>query len=323
MTDWQQAINSSFKDSEALLDYLQIPIQARANFIPLKDFPLRVTPFYADLIKKNTPNDPLLLQVIPQTLELLQHPDYTNDAVGDQDAIKHPGLIHKYKGRVLLSMTGACAIHCRYCFRRNFAYADNMPDLSPTSDIINYLKADNTITEVIFSGGDPLMLSDKKLEKHLTALDAIQQIKTIRFHTRMPSILPSRINASLIQLLASSSKHIIFVSHINHAQEINAEVQAAFNRLRQANITLLNQAVLLKGINDTVSDLKALSLKVFESGIMPYYLHCLDKVTGTTHFDLPTKKARQLVDELTAELPGYLIPRLVQEIPQKKSKTHV
>ncbi len=320
---WQQEIANSFKNLNELLDYLELTHHDRKSFENLKTFPLRVTRFYADLINKDDINDPLLLQIIPQSKEQLKITGYKSDAVGDLNAIKHPGLIHKYQGRALLSLTAACGIHCRYCFRREFPYSDNIPNLSVDSPIMHYLEETQDIHEVILSGGDPLMLSDKKLQSHMHNLESIKHIKTIRFHTRMPSILPSRITNELLTMLKLSSKNIVMVLHINHAQEINNLVVKACLKLKENGITLLNQSVILKGINNSASILKDLSFVLFEAGVLPYYIHCLDKVAGTAHFDLPRKEAKTIINELKTQLPGYLVPRLVEEIKGEASKTHI
>ncbi len=320
---WQKDVSNNFKQLDELLNFLDINKKDAQKFYQHKTFPIKITQFYANLIQKNDPNDPLLLQVIPQTLEQQSPDGYKTDAVGDLSAIKYPGLIHKYQGRALLSLTAACGIHCRYCFRRSFPYSDNTPDLSANSELMKYLKKNCDIHEVILSGGDPLMLSDKKLNSIMQSLDAIQHIKTVRFHTRMPSILPNRITSELLNRLSISSKHIVFVLHINHPNEINKDVMRACQKLKSINITLLNQSVLLKDVNDSSSVLKGLSNALFDAGILPYYLHCLDKVKGVAHFDTPRKTAKKLMVELKKQLPGYLIPKLVEEIAGESSKTHI
>ena len=268
---WQHEVSNSFKNLNELLDYLSIPINDRHQYTNISQFPLRVTHFYANLIKKNDINDPLLLQIMPQAIEHNSHPDYQSDAVGDLSAIKLPGLIHKYHGRVLLSLTAACGIHCRYCFRREFPYSENTPDLTTDSALFNYIKKHTEINEVILSGGDPLMLSDKKIEHTLDTIEAIEHIQTIRFHSRMPSILPQRITQRLLNRLQSSHKNIIIVLHINHANEINDAVITACHTLKQAGVTLLNQSVLLKNINNHIYALKNLSVRT---------IHRLDRLTS-------------------------------------------
>lgn len=320
---WQHEIANSFKNIDELLDYLNILPEEREQFKNLSQFPLKVTRFYAQLIKKNNVNDPLLLQVIPQSIENNTHPDFHSDAVGDLSSIKAPGLIHKYQGRVLISLTAACGIHCRYCFRREFPYSDNTPDLSLNGSILNYLKQHQDIDEVILSGGDPLMLSDKKFNNILQSFNLLTNIKTIRIHTRMPSVLPSRITTALLNNLKHCDKNIIIVLHINHPQEIDENIVEACQQLKQIGVTLLNQSVLLKNINNSSEILQQLSQTLFNAGILPYYLHCLDKVTGTSHFDTPRQRAISLINQLREKLPGYLVPKLVEEIAGKASKTHI
>lgn len=320
---WQKEITNSFKSLSVLFDYLKIPNQDRQAFENLDAFPLKVTAFYADLIKKNDINDPLLLQIIPQAKEQLKLSGYESDAVGDLAALKLPGLIHKYQGRVLLSLTEACGIHCRYCFRREFPYSDNIPKLAANSPIMQYLKKNQDIHEIILSGGDPLMLSDKKLQTLMQNLESIKHIKTIRLHTRMPSILPTRITPELLNMLQKSSKNIVMVLHINHAQEINEAVMNACKKLKKYEITLLNQSVMLNKVNGSVLVLKELSFKLFEAGVLPYYIHALDKVSGTAHFDLAKKDTKSIMMKLKAQLPGYLVPKFVEEIKGEASKTHI
>lgn len=320
---WQHEIANSFKNLNNLLHYLNIADCDRNQFLNINQFPLRVTPFYASLIRKNDINDPLLLQIIPQAKELESHPNFHSDAVGDLSAIKLPGLIHKYHGRVLLSLTAACGIHCRYCFRREFPYSDNTPNLSSNSPIFDYLKEHKEINEIILSGGDPLMLSDEKLGQILHNFEALNHIHTLRLHTRMPSILPLRITPTLLKRLQSSNKNIVMVLHINHANEINNDVHIVCQQLKNMGITLLNQSVLLKNINNSSDVLKQLSQALFTAGILPYYLHCLDKVSGTSHFDIPRLEAVTLIKQLKNQLPGYLVPKLVEEIKDEASKTHI
>lgn len=322
-TSWQQEILNSFKDLGQLLDYLEIDPSQRSHYQVSESFPLKVTHFYASLIKKNTPNDPLLLQVIPQQLEQKQYPDYQADAVGDLQATQHPGLIHKYQGRALITLTAACAIHCRYCFRREFPYSNNLPDLGKGSVIDQYFHQHKDIHEVILSGGDPLMFNDEKLTTLIEQFEQIEHLKTIRIHTRLISVLPSRVSEKLIQLLSQCSKNVVIVTHINHPNEINDDVQQALKSLQQCGITLFNQSVLLNKVNNNSDLLKQLSLTLFDAGVTPYYLHCLDKVTGTAHFDSPRDEAKQIIKKLTEQLPGYLVPTLVEEIAGESSKTHI
>lgn len=320
---WQKEMACSFKRLDGLLDFLDIQDEQRAPFIELAAFPLRVTQFYANLIEKNNPSDPLLLQVIPQVAETIPAPQFTSDAVGDLAATQHPGLIHKYFNRVLLTLTEACGIHCRYCFRRAFPYSDNMPDFSINGEIMTYLHNQQHIEEVILSGGDPLMLSDGKLLAIIQQMNSLTHINTLRIHTRMPSILPSRVSYELLEAFKQCNKTIVLVNHINHPNEISEEFQHAMIKLKNSNIVLLNQSVLLKHVNDDAETLINLSKGLFKSGVLPYYLHCLDKVAGAAHFDITRTQAISLMRQIKNYLPGYLVPKLVEENSGETAKTHI
>lgn len=286
-------------------------------------FPVLVTPYYASLIEKGNARDPLLLQVLSQSRESIVTQGYTLDPVGERDCMPVPGLIHKYFGRALLTLTGACAIHCRYCFRRHFAYAESSVDLGPNSGVLSYLRHHTEISEVILSGGDPLMWSNEKLGRLISQLKKLPHIKLLRIHSRILSVLPERITQELLHILEQFSGQIIFVTHINHAQEISCKNKQSFKTLSMQGHRLLNQSVLLKGINDNEDSLIDLSFKLIDSSIMPYYLHQLDKVQGAAHFDLPQHKVCELYKNIQLQLPGYLLPRLVKEIAGQNSKTTV
>ena len=234
-----------------------------------------------------------------------------------------PGLIHKYHARVLLNLTGACAIHCRYCFRRHFPYPDASTHGAMTDEIMDYLTEHNEVAEVILSGGDPLMLSDQKLAGLIEQLNQLSHIRLLRIHSRLLSVLPQRVTAELLEVLENFNGQLVFVTHINHPREIDDRNQAAFSRLHHRGHRLLNQSVLLHKVNDRADILASLSYRLFASHIMPYYLHQLDKVQGAAHFDLPAEKICILYRQLQNQLPGYLLPRLVQEIPGQLAKTPV
>ncbi|PCH83367.1 MAG: EF-P beta-lysylation protein EpmB, partial [Piscirickettsiaceae bacterium] len=246
---------------------------------------------------------------------------YTKDPVGDDNATALPGLIHKYHGRVLMIVTGACAIHCRYCFRRSFPYIDNSAHPSQLQKTIEYLQQNKEIDEVILSGGDPLTLNDHRLAKIINAIESINHIKRLRIHTRLPIVLPSRVTDGLIKALTNSRLKLVLVLHINHPNEIIKPVREAINTLKNNRITLLNQSVLLKGVNDDANTLVDLSHQLFDNNIQPYYLHLLDKVEGAMHFDISREDARALYKKVQQKLPGYLVPKLVSEIPGEASKT--
>ena len=319
--NWQQQLAEAFNNIEDLCHYLHLSL----NDLPVsvaaaKSFPLRVPLSFAASMQKGNPDDPLLRQVLPVKDELLAYPGFSNDPVGDLPSATQTGVLHKYHGRVLLINTGSCAINCRYCFRRNFPYSDLQLGKQDEIAGIRYIQENPDITEVILSGGDPLLLSDARLAKLFVQLSAIKHLKRIRIHSRLPIVLPARITDDLINTLTQCGKQVVIVVHCNHANEINPRVITAFNRLRNKGITLFNQSVLLKGVNDNVAVLCELSEQLFSHGIIPYYLHLLDKATGTGHFEVPEAVATDLIKQVQATLPGYLVPKLVKELPGALSK---
>lgn len=278
---------------------------------------------FAARMGKQNPQDPLLLQVMPRVDELHTTPGYCQDPVGDNQATMAPGVLHKYSGRTLLITTGACSIHCRYCFRRHFPYSDSNSCGINMQPALEYLKSNQDITEVILSGGDPLMLSDTALSELIRGLEQIGHIQRLRIHSRMPVTLPERVTPELVQLLTASRFQTIIVVHSNHANELDASVAVAVKRLSQQGITLLNQSVLLRGINDSTEVLYRLCTRLFSIGILPYYLHMLDRVQGAMHFEVGTSEAILIHNQLQALLPGYLVPKLVYEKAGAKSKSPV
>jgi len=319
-SSWQQELRLAFTSPADLLNYLNLSndlSDSQAESI----FSLRVPLAYAKNMEKANRHDPLLLQVLPLAEELNNPVDYLDDPVGDLSALKDNGLIHKYQDRVLFITTGACAINCRFCFRRNFPYGDSQLNSQNEVLAFEYIADNPQINEVIFSGGDPLLLSDQRIQHLLQKLANISHIKRVRFHTRLPIVLPSRITRELINILQNTPLAIIIVTHCNHANELSVDVNNACLKLKQSNITLLNQSVLLKNINDNITALSQLSEQLFSCGILPYYLHSLDKAKGTSHFDVDQKKAIQLHQLLQKRLSGYLVPKLVKEEPGKASKT--
>ncbi len=313
--DWQSDYANAIKSPYELLDFLQLDPDALPYQLSHGNgFATRVPWAYAKLMQKAEPHDPLLRQVLPVMDEEIHRPDFRIDPVGDLDAEVIPGLLHKYQGRVLLVTTGACAIHCRYCFRRHFSYADSNPLKSALNRIVDYIQSDLSINEVILSGGDPLSLSDERLASLVYRLEAIPQLETLRIHTRLPVVLPSRVDQQLLTWLTGSRLRCVMVLHCNHPHEVGAELIDACAQLRQAGVTLLNQSVLLKDVNDNAPALAGLSQSLFRAGVLPYYLHMLDRVMGAGHFEVSQQRARQLMDELRAQLPGYLVPRLVSEV---------
>ena len=311
---WKKALADAIDDPLELFDLLDLPAHflATANTVA-KTFPLRVTHSFAARMLSGDINDPLLLQVLPLHLENQLVSGYSTDPVGDLPASKAPGVIHKYHGRVLLVTTGACAVHCRYCFRRHFPYPRANPATDDWNQALDYIAKDASIHEVILSGGDPLSLSDRKLLRLTSLLAQIQHVTTLRIHSRLPIVLPQRISNALVAQLSTSRLQIVMVIHANHANEINDEVISALKQLRQLNTPLLNQSVLLRKINDDAQTLAALSKKLFEHGVMPYYLHTLDAVQGAAHFAVDKQRTQSIYAELSRLLPGYLLPRLVSE----------
>ncbi len=320
--DWKIVNSESFRNLDDLLEYCEIDRSGSVSTDGV-EFTTRVTRYFASLIEKGNPLDPLLLQVLP-TVQELQHVDgYSRDAVGDRQSMPVPGLIHKYHGRVLLTLTGACPIHCRYCFRRHFAYGEAGVDYGSDGPVMRYLSGHEEVNEVILSGGDPLMLSDQKLAKLIAKLNCIPHIRLLRIHSRALSVLPERITKVFIDTIKQFAGRVVFVTHINHPNEISAHNRAAFHRLSQQGHGLFNQTVLLKRVNNSAQTLAELSNRLIESHIVPYYLHCLDKVEGAAHFDLSRKEACGIYRELRSRLPGYLLPLMVEEIPGRLSKTPV
>lgn len=283
-------------------------------------FPLRVPRGFVARMRHGDPRDPLLLQVLPVQEESLPAVGFVADPIGDLASTRTPGLLQKYAGRALLITTGACAIHCRYCFRREFPYAQHSA-AGHLAEALKAISADPSLTEILLSGGDPLVLGESRLENLLDALDAIPHVERIRLHSRVPVVLPERIDEQLLALLGRLRAAVVFVIHANHASEIDASVIAALERLSTVTGTVLNQSVLLRGINDSPEALVALSHALFAGGVLPYYLHQLDPVSGTQHFAVSDAQALALITEMMRRLPGYLVPRLVRETAGTASKT--
>ena len=321
---WQRALQDAVCDPAELVGLLRLGPQwlepARAA---ARRFPLRVPRGFVARMRPGDPQDPLLLQVLPLGAELDELPGYRTDPVGDLASRTAPGLLHKYHGRALLVTTGSCAVNCRYCFRRHFPYDEENASRGAFAPALEAIRADDSISEVLLSGGDPLTLSDRRLAALFDALREIPQLRRIRIHTRLPVVLPERIDDGFLAAWSGVRLQKTVVVHANHAREIDASVRAAVAALRDAGSTVLNQSVLLRGVNDRSDDLVDLSEALFESGVLPYYLHLLDPVAGAGHFGLPLAAARQLVAEVAARLPGYLVPRLVREEPGAPAKTMV
>lgn len=318
---WQTVLARSISDpaellAEVGLDLALLPAARAAARL----FPLRVPRGFVARMGRGDPADPLLRQVLPLYAEMQETRGYGPDPVGDLAAMAAPGVLHKYRGRVLLTATGACAIHCRYCFRRYYPYGEANAAVDHWHNALAHVAADSSVSEVILSGGDPLMLSDRRLAELTMGLAALPHVRRLRIHTRLPVVLPERVDDGLIKWLTETHLHTIIVVHCNHAQEIDGSVHDALSRLRQAGVTLLNQSVLLRGVNDDLATLVRLSDTLFDCGVLPYYLHMLDKVQGAAHFEVDDVRADSLMAQLRAQLPGYLVPRLVREIPGADAK---
>lgn len=325
MQDWQKALSNAVENTDELLRTLELNSAHLdpATQAAIAQFPLRVPRGFVARMEKGNPNDPLLLQVLPTKQEMDHYPGYTHDPLAEKNANPVPGLLHKYHGRVLLTLAGGCAINCRYCFRRHFPYEENMPSTDGWQKTLAYIANDSSIEEVIFSGGDPLIMKDTQLAKLVSQLEKIQHVKRLRIHTRLPIVIPERINSELISWIDATRFKTIVVLHCNHPNEIDDTVIAAIKKLQTIHVTLLNQSVLLKDVNDNANVLIALSNKLFDNSVLPYYLHLLDRVQGSAHFDVDEKNAKQIIQRMINHLPGYLVPKLVREIAGADAKVPV
>ncbi len=316
---WQMALADAITDPAELLRLLELdPALLPAARAAAALFPLRAPRGFVARMRKGDPADPLLRQVLPLGAELAATPGFSADPLGESQALKAPGVLHKYQGRALLLVTGACGIHCRYCFRREFGYA--AAGAGHWRQGLDYLANDPSLSEVILSGGDPLTLANQRLEELLKALAAIPHLRRLRIHSRQPIVLPERVESGLLRLFDNSRFPVVLVLHANHPQEIDHAVAGALRKLAD-KVTLLNQTVLLKGVNDSAAVLASLSELMFSLGVLPYYLHLLDPVRGTAHFRVETAQAVAIARALSASLPGYLAPRLACEEPGKPGKT--
>jgi len=320
---WQKDLREVITEPIELLKRLHIePSEYLHHFKARKLFPVRVPLPFISKMKKGDIDDPLLKQVMPLNDEFVITDGYIADPLKEHDTVAK-GLLHKYKHRVLMIVKSGCAINCRYCFRRHFPYQDNNPSKTDWQAALHYIAEHNEISEVIFSGGDPLMATDKHLAWLIAQVEKITHVKRLRIHTRLPIVIPNRISSDLVAALKSSRLKATIVLHINHPNEINDELKKALEPLRIARIPLFNQSVLLKGINDNPNILAELSEKMFDMGIQPYYLHLLDAVQGAAHFNITEDKAVAIYKELLAILPGFLMPKLVRENPDEANKTPI
>ncbi len=321
---WQRELARAITDPAELLRELELdPTLLPAARTAAARFPLRVPRGFVARMTRGDPNDPLLRQILPLGAELETTPGFVTDPVGDRAAQAAPGVLHKYHGRALLIVTGACAAHCRYCFRREYPYADSHAGVDEWRPALAYLAGDPGIREVILSGGDPLSLSDRRLGALLAALDQIPHLERLRIHSRQPIVLPARVDEGLLDLLTRTRLRPVLVVHADHPQEIDAAAHAVLARLAAAGVTLLNQSVLLRGVNDSAAVLAELSEALFAARVLPYYLHLLDPVRGAAHFDVNETEASAIIKTLRRRLPGYLMPRLVREQPGQLAKTPV
>jgi EF-P beta-lysylation protein EpmB len=320
--NWQRQIAEAISSPAELGQLLQLPEPwIRANESARSLFPMRVPRYFASLMEVGNSNDPLLLQIMPKAEEFADVPGYSTDPLIENAAAAAAGLLHKYGSRVLLIFRGGCAVNCRYCFRRHFPYENHHLSQEKWQQIEAYLQQHPEVNEVILSGGDPLMANDAQVMKAAKRLAALPQIKRLRIHSRLPIVIPDRLTAELAEGLANMGLQIILVLHANHANEITATLQKKLAAWRQQGITVLNQSVLLAGVNDSVAALTELSEALFAAGVLPYYLHQLDKVSGAAHFAITDRQAKHLHAELLKILPGFLVPKLVREIAGEASKT--
>lgn len=317
---WQRHMREAFRSVEDLCEFLQIDAGKHASLDAIRSFALFAPRPFVNRIRKGDAADPLLLQVLPVEAETAKVPGYSTDPLSEQDASPISGLLQKYDRRVLLVTTGACAIHCRYCFRRNFPYSEvphHIEDWQPSIDAIT---DDDSIEEVILSGGDPLTIVDQTLAGLIRRIEQITHVQRLRFHTRLPIMIPERVNSKLVDLLETTRLQTIIVLHANHAAEIDADVATAIARLRKTGAPVLNQSVLLRGVNDSVDLMEELCRRLTNIGVMPYYMHQLDRVDGAAHFEVPKEKGQMIISQLRERLPGYAVPRFVEERPGDRSK---
>ena len=319
---WQAQLQRAWRDPAALLRHLGHDPD-RFGLASAETFPFLVTEAFAARMRAEDPDDPLLRQVLPLAAEDRRAPGFGPDPVGDAASRTARGVLHKYRGRALLITTGACPIHCRYCFRREFDYAGDGLSGTALAGAVDYIAATADIEEVILSGGDPLMLGDRKLKQLTDALAPIPHYRRLRIHSRIPVTLPARIDDAFVEWLAKLDRQVVVVVHANHANEFDREVAGALSRLREAGATILNQAVLLAGVNDSVPALARWMEAGFNAGTLPYYLHMLDRISGSAHFEVGRERAIALIRGLRERLPGYMVPRLVEERAGAASKLPV
>lgn len=317
---WKQVLRQNFVDVTKLADFLELTEDQKSHLILRPRFVLNLPKRLAEKIEKGTLEDPLLKQFLPINEENSVSSCFSNDPIGDVKSRKAPKLLHKYEGRVLLLCTSACAMHCRYCFRRHFDYEVSKKVFGEELEII---RNDPSIREVILSGGDPLSLDDKVIEELVVELSLIPHVRKLRFHSRFLVGIPERIDENFIKILSSTSLQVIFVVHINHPREVDEDVLLAIRKLQRLGIPVLNQFVLLRGVNDSLEILEELCHLMTDYGIMPYYMHQLDRVQGAQHFEIEEEEGKKLIAALSKILPGYAVPKYVREIAGEPSKTPI
>ncbi len=321
-SDWKTELSHCVNSIDELLNQLGLKAEdLNATEQAATEFSIKVPQSFVQLMEYGNPNDPLLKQVLPITSELQVDNNFSTDPVDESSFNPVPGIVHKYRNRVLMIISPNCAINCRYCFRRHFPYDENRQSKQQWLKALDYLKTKPEINEVIFSGGDPLAANDHFLRWLTAEIESIQHIKRLRIHTRLPVVIPSRVDDQLLNWLGNTRLKPTLVLHINHANEIDEVLRQGVDRLKKSGITVLNQSVLLKGINDNSDQLISLSEKLFDAGIMPYYLHMLDPVQGASHFDVSMDRAVEIFRQIQTELPGFLVPKLVQERAGERSKS--
>ena len=319
--NWLKQLANGISDPQKLLEQLEIDPEPWQNgFDARKLFAQRVPQSFVERMQKGNPFGPLLRQVLPLSAEFEVHPGYSNDPLQEQNN-DIPGLLHKYRNRALMIVKGGCAINCRYCFRRHFPYQENKGNKTTWQQSLDYLAQHDELNEVILSGGDPLMAKDDELRWLVDHIADIPHIKRLRIHSRLPVVIPARVTDELVSLLAGTRLQVILVTHINHAQEINQELSDALSKLKRVGVTLLNQGVMLKGVNDSVDAQVQLSEALFDSGVLPYYIHVLDKVQGAAHFFISDQQAKAIMAGVIERVSGYLVPKLTREIGGRSSKT--
>lgn len=318
---WRVALKTAVRDPVRLCRLLDLPrpLEEAAERAG-QTFPVFAPLGYVARIRRGDPHDPLLRQILPLADELAESPAFTSDPVGDEAAKRSPSLLQKYHGRALMIATGACAVHCRYCFRRHFPYGEKLPVSRLWEQALDQVAADATLEEIVLSGGDPLTLTDGQLADLTGQLAALPHLRRLRIHTRLPVVIPERVTPALLAWLRGTRLVPVLVMHANHPQELDQDVASALARLADAGVPLLNQSVLLRGVNDHAETLIELSRKLLDCRVMPYYLHQLDRVAGAVHFEVEVERGLAIIAEMRARLPGYAVPRYVREVAGQPSK---